>query len=275
MEALTPASPDGLPALGELVADEPFRRYRIGMAAEGVAHLRVWLTTGTQAGHLAVVTETGTKVPVAQSAEQIRAELTRRYGLSSCCSSIVLLPRRKRAPRPWTWSASAGMAARTGCVSGRHRMRIPAMPGLSCGWPFTGTRSSAGPRAGSIGAEMRRADHLITRRRRNVSTRCYRPFMDIGVIVYTTELEAPSLRETARRILKAEAARFGVPLSRAEVLHRRARGGSPMHVMAAADELVRHLGAAPDPLGADSPLMILARAGALALVSRAELDGNL
>jgi hypothetical protein len=99
--------------------------------------------------------------------------------------------------------------------------------------------------------------------------------MDIGVIVYTTELEAPSLRETARRILEAEAARFGVPLGRAEVLHRQARGGSPMHVMAAADELVRHLGAAPDPLGADSPLMILARAGALALVSRAELDGNL
>ena len=62
--------------------------------------------------------------------------------------------------------------------------------------------------------------------------------MDIGVIVYTTELEAPSLRETARRILEAEAARFGVPLGRAEVLHRRARGGSPMHVMAAADELV-------------------------------------
>ena len=89
MEALTPASPDGLPALGELVADEPFRRYRIGMAAEGVAHLRVWLTTGTQAGHLAVVTETGTEVPVAQSAEQIRAELTRRYGLS-----FVLLEHR-------------------------------------------------------------------------------------------------------------------------------------------------------------------------------------
>jgi hypothetical protein len=98
--------------------------------------------------------------------------------------------------------------------------------------------------------------------------------MDIGVIVYTTELEAPSLRETARRILEAEAARFGVPLGRAEVLHRRAQGGSPMHVMAAADELVRHLGAAPDPLGADSPLMILARAGALALVNRAELYGN-
>lgn len=29
------------------------------MAGEGVAHLRVWLTTGPEPGHLAVVTETG------------------------------------------------------------------------------------------------------------------------------------------------------------------------------------------------------------------------
>jgi hypothetical protein len=43
--------------------------------------------------------------------------------------------------------------------------------------------------------------------------------------------------------------------------------------MAAGDELVRHLAATEaDPLGEDSPLMILARAGALALVSRLELD---
>jgi hypothetical protein len=48
-----------------------------------------------------------------------------------------------------------------------------------------------------------------------------------------------------------------------------------MHVIAAADELVRHLGAATDPLGQDSPLMVLARAGALALVNRVELDENL
>ena len=48
-----------------------------------------------------------------------------------------------------------------------------------------------------------------------------------------------------------------------------------MHVMAAADELVRHLAAAADPLGQDSPLIVLARAGALALVNRVELDGNL
>ena len=98
--------------------------------------------------------------------------------------------------------------------------------------------------------------------------------MDIGVIVYTAELEAPALRETARRILETEAIRFGVPLGRDEVLRRRARGGPTMHVMAAADELVRHLGAAADPLGQDSPLIVLARAGALALVNRVELDEN-
>ena len=45
-----------------------------------------------------------------------------------------------------------------------------------------------------------------------------------------------------------------------------------MHVVAAGDELVRHLAATePDPLAEDGPLMVLARAGALALVSRAEV----
>ena len=97
--------------------------------------------------------------------------------------------------------------------------------------------------------------------------------MDVGVIVYTAELEAPALRQTARRILQAEAGKPGVPLGRSEVLRRRARGGSPMHIMAAADELVRHLGADEEPLGGYSSLMVLARAGALALMSRIELAG--
>jgi hypothetical protein len=64
--------------------------------------------------------------------------------------------------------------------------------------------------------------------------------MDVGVIVYCAELEAPTVRDTARRIPEAETARFVVPLGHAEVLRRRAPGRSPMHVMAAADELVRH-----------------------------------
>jgi len=98
--------------------------------------------------------------------------------------------------------------------------------------------------------------------------------MDVGVIAYTAELEAPGLRETAQRIFLAEAGKLGVPLGRSEVLRRRARGGSPMHVMAAADELIRHLGAEADPPGEHSSLMVLARAGALALMNRVELVGS-
>ena len=46
MEGLTPASPDSLPPLAQMVADEPFWRYGRGAAGEGVAHLRVWWTAG-------------------------------------------------------------------------------------------------------------------------------------------------------------------------------------------------------------------------------------
>jgi hypothetical protein len=46
-----------------------------------------------------------------------------------------------------------------------------------------------------------------------------------------------------------------------------------VHVTAAADELVRHLAAQPGALGG-SPLMALAHAGAPAMVTRAEMDGD-
>ena len=99
--------------------------------------------------------------------------------------------------------------------------------------------------------------------------------MDIGVIVYCAELEAPGLRQTVRRILEAEAARSGVSLEPAEVLLRRGHSGSTMHVVAAGGELVRHLAATEaDPLAEDSALMVLARAGALALVNRVEVAGK-
>ena len=40
MEALTPASPESLPPLRELIADDPLQHYRLGaMAGDGVAHL--------------------------------------------------------------------------------------------------------------------------------------------------------------------------------------------------------------------------------------------
>jgi hypothetical protein len=92
MEGLTPASPDSLPPVAELVADEPFWRYRPGTAREGQAHLRVWLTAGPELGHLAVVTETGTAAAVTQSAGHIWAGLARRYGPSLILLEHCLAP---------------------------------------------------------------------------------------------------------------------------------------------------------------------------------------
>ena len=84
MEALTPASADDLPPLGELVADDPFWRYPAGglpsLSREGVVHLRIWLTAGPEPGHLAVVTETGLAASVTESAGHIWTEVARRYG---------------------------------------------------------------------------------------------------------------------------------------------------------------------------------------------------
>jgi hypothetical protein len=85
--ALTPASPSDLPPLGELVADDPFWRFPAGgPGREGVAHLRIWLTTGPEAGYLAVVTETGGGASVTESAGRIRAVPADRFG-----PSLVLL----------------------------------------------------------------------------------------------------------------------------------------------------------------------------------------
>jgi hypothetical protein len=87
MDALTPASADDLPRLGDLVADDPFWRYPAGgPGREGAAHLRVWLTAEPEPGHLAVVTETGLAASVTESAADIWAELARWYG-----PSVVLL----------------------------------------------------------------------------------------------------------------------------------------------------------------------------------------
>lgn len=75
MEALTPASADDLPPLGELIADDPFWRHPAGgLAGEGIAHQRVWMTA------------TGVAASVTESAGRIWAELAGRYG-----PSLVLL----------------------------------------------------------------------------------------------------------------------------------------------------------------------------------------
>jgi hypothetical protein len=86
MDALTPASADDLPPLGELIVEDPFWAYPAGAAREGVAHLRVWATAGPEPGYLAVVTETGGAVSVTESAGRIWAVQARRFG-----SLLVLL----------------------------------------------------------------------------------------------------------------------------------------------------------------------------------------
>jgi hypothetical protein len=99
--------------------------------------------------------------------------------------------------------------------------------------------------------------------------------MNAGIIVYCAELEEPRLRKTACGILQAEAAQFGVSLERADVTRRRAQGGATIHAVAAAEELVRRLASIEtDSLGEPSPLMVLARAGARALMSTLEEAGN-
>jgi hypothetical protein len=159
MEGLTPASADDLPPLGELIVDDPFWQYPArGLAREGAGHLRLWATATASPGYLAVVTETGGITSVTESAGGSGPAWRADTGPPSCCSSTT--PRRSpaRAWRPWTWSASALTGARTGPASGRPRRRTRVTPGWNCGWPPTGTRSSAGPRAGSIGVTALTAD---------------------------------------------------------------------------------------------------------------------
>jgi hypothetical protein len=92
------------------------------------------------------------------------------------------------------------------------------------------------------------------------------------VILYAAGLEVPALRQTSRRILGAEARRFGVALDTGDVLLRRAEGGPELHVVAAAEELLMHLMAGDNPLADDSGPLVLARAGAQTLRTRVEMD---
>ena len=123
--------------------------------------LRVWLTTGPEPGYLAVVTETGLAASVTESAGHIRAGLARRYGQAVVLLEHHLAPELARARRPWTWSASALMAARTGPASGRPRRSIPVTPAWSYGWPPMDTRSSAGRPDGPALARTTRTDRPL------------------------------------------------------------------------------------------------------------------
>jgi len=145
MEALTPASPDSLPPLGGLIADEPFWRFPLGaMAGEGVAHLRVWLTPGAEPGYLAVVTETGSAAPVTECAGAILAVLARRYG-----PSVVLL---EHYPAPETGEGAETLdLVRIGADGSAHWLRV---------WPT----SEDNPRHGGLERWMAVHGHQIISR---------------------------------------------------------------------------------------------------------------
>ena len=118
MEAVTPASADDLPPLGELIVDEPFWRHPAwGLAREGVAHLRIWTTGTDPPGHVAVVIETGLGASVTESAGRIWAELVRRYG-----PSLVLLEHH-RAPELAEGVATLDLV-RIGADGNPHWLRI-------------------------------------------------------------------------------------------------------------------------------------------------------
>ena len=159
MEGLTPASADDLPPLGELLVDDPFWQYPAwGLAREGACHVRVWATVTASAGYLAVVSETGGTTSVTESAGRIWAGLARR-----CGPSLVLLEHHS-APESGEGVETLDLV-RIGADGSPHwsrvwpaRRRTRVTPGWSCGWPLTGTRLSAGPRAGSIGVTAITAD---------------------------------------------------------------------------------------------------------------------
>ena len=122
MEALTPASANDLPPLGEPIVDDPFWRHpAAGPGREPIAHLRVWTTATAHPGHLAVVTEADHTASVAKSAGRIWAELASRYG-----PSLVLL---EHYPAPETEEGAESLdLVRIGADGSPHWTRIWPTP---------------------------------------------------------------------------------------------------------------------------------------------------
>lgn len=77
-----------LPALGELVVDEPFWQYQhLYVTSGGVAHLRIWSTPALNKQLLAMVTELGLGPSITNSIEHIWRVLAGQHSESE----IVLL----------------------------------------------------------------------------------------------------------------------------------------------------------------------------------------
>jgi hypothetical protein len=163
MEALTPASADDLPLLGGMVADEPFWRYPWAMALKGGAHQRVWLPVLSPATWLASP-KPGTRAPSPSPPGASGQSSPPRYG-----HSVVLLEHHL-APEFGEGMETLDLA-RFGADGSPHwsriwppRRTIPVMPGWNCGWPLTGTGSSAGRRARLTGARTRATNPELRRR---------------------------------------------------------------------------------------------------------------
>jgi hypothetical protein len=158
MGALTPASAEDLPPLGELVVYDPFWRHPAwGLAREGVAHLRIWTTATGPPGYVAVVTEIDFEDSVTQSAGRIWAELARRYG-----PSVVLFEHHPGHELTEDLEALDLVRVVDGSLHWSRiwptRRRIRVTPGSRSGWPTTGTRSSADQQVNSIRVKMKAAN---------------------------------------------------------------------------------------------------------------------
>ena len=95
--------------------------------------------------------------------------------------------------------------------------------------------------------------------------------MDIELILDSAEIMAPGLKDTARRILEATAAQMDVSLEVTDVLARQTAGWPKLRITAASDEVLTRLDTG-DVLADEGTLMTLARIGAQAIMTRAELE---
>jgi hypothetical protein len=108
----------------------------------------------------------------------------------------------------------------------------------------------------------------------NVGTRRYRARVDIELILDSAEIVSPGLTDTARRILAATARDMDPSLELADVLACQAEAWPDVHITAAADEIVKHLGRRARCPRRGGRLHDAGTCRAQMLMSRTEMDGG-